>query len=107
MRCQLARIIEPKDAIFFVNPQFVGWYVWVAVGPPTVRVAQMYHVETKEVVDILRPVYMALLNDHGRPLGVSLECLELLPYFDDVVPIHYKDWIARGGDALPLDKTGN
>ena len=104
MRCQLARIIQPED--YDVSPHLIGLLVWTDIGPPKYYSLQCLHIETGANSEIIRPVILAV-SERGCLVVTTAVCLELLPYFDDVVPIHYKDWIARGGDSLPLGKTGN
>ena len=99
MKCQLARYTNPG-----LHPERKGWLVWVKVEHPYFTNTKSY--ETNRDIECISvfdsPYYNPL--DSG-PLVITTERVELLPFFDDIPPCSWEDWIARGGEQLPLEES--
>ena len=99
MKCQLAKIVKTITA-----PEILGRYIWVQVGEPIL--SEMEDYKTRKTV--FEKIYLLAYfpgNDTHLPFGCSAECIELLPFFADISPTSWEDWIARGGEPMPKEEA--
>ena len=91
MKYQKARLLPHPD-----NPVFMhGKEIWVQAGPPKLETAITYI--TEEIgEDILFTT--SCMGDNGLLMGTRYDCVELLPEFQDDVPItSFAQWCKENG----------